>query len=321
MATRKKADPIIVDGEEVDPETGEVQSDRSLAAVPAEAVAVPALVQAPHMLAVRGTPITKEQDAILRAPTPVDWVLTREDGMHYVEQVEFRQRLNDAFGVGGWLWHMIGQPQIYSKERNGKRTTDVCLYGALYAFQDGAARLLAESWGESRYFEHENPATAMEKAKSDSITRACKDLGMFADLWRKGWYEHAMRQQQSGSQPEAKREAPSAPAPARPAPAMTRGDRDRAARDEAAKATPVPPAPVPATKKILDREFTPTEVARAELDYALQCECTTAEEKASAIEYVARNAAKGAELDALHKITQHIKALLTKKGCLHDLPF
>jgi hypothetical protein len=142
------------------------------------------------------------------------------------------------------------------------------------------------------------------------------------------------QQQDSGSQPEAKREAPSAPAPARPAPAMARGDRDRAARDEAAKASvqhatdpkqerddylaATPPAKA---KKILDREFTPTEVARAELDYALQCECTTAEEKASAIEYVARNAAKGAELDALHKITQHIKALLTKKGCLHDLPF
>lgn len=126
--------------------------------------------------------------------------------------------------------------------------------------------------------------------------------------------EDIIQQQHGGPQPEAKREAPSAPAPAR-----------------AAEALPKPPKPAPPKKASAehhtdikaerDQVASPLDIARAELEYSLRCECITETDKEAAKKYVERNAAKGAELDALRKMNTHVKALLTERGCLHDLPF
>lgn len=65
----------------------------------------------------------------------------------------------------------------------------------------------------------------------------------------------------------------------------------------------------------------PITAARKELDFVLSCECVTDADKTATEGYVARNKAKGAELDALLKITAHMKAVLKERKCLHDLPF
>lgn len=136
---------------------------------------------------------------------------------------------------------------------------------------------------------------------------------------RKFTQDEDIIQHGGGSQPEAKREAPSAPAPARPAPGLGWPT------EEQPRTKPAPPQPqkrsAAEVKAERDRVPEPIEVARAELDYALQCDCITQADKDAAIKYVARNAEKGAELDALRKITKHIKDLLAERKCLHDLPF
>lgn len=228
----------IVDGETVDVETGEV---KALAAVHPQSQQLARPIADADMLQ-GGAPLSKKQDAILRAPTPRELVKKRPDGLSYVEQVNYRNRLHDAFGVGGWFWRMAGEPQVVrcmkSRWRDGKRVqvevVDLCVHGRLYRWHQGIAQMLAESWGQAEYFPHENPATAMEKAKSDSITRCCKDLGMFAELWEKDWLEgkdHAS-------------EGPAGPLGVGPRPAA--GDEKPGAGGQHTVAAKTAPTPAPA---------------------------------------------------------------------------
>lgn len=126
---------------------------------------------------------------ILTASIPEDIIEIRpDDGMIYLPQTEYRRILNNAFGVGGWA---IRPLEI-------KKVDDVVVYsGELWAH----GRYIASAMGEQRYIESNKKmswATAVEGAKSDCITRCCKDIGIAIDLWSpqfsKKWVaEHAVK--------------------------------------------------------------------------------------------------------------------------------
>lgn len=97
-----------------------------------------------------------------------------DDGMLYLPGVRYRLRLNEAFGLGGWGLRPKGEPKV-----NGNQ---VFYTGQLYCL----GRFVAEAMGEGKWISS-NPkssyGTALESAKTDALTRCCKDIGVASQLW------------------------------------------------------------------------------------------------------------------------------------------
>ena len=391
MATRKKADPVIVDGEVVDPETGEVQEPETALAVVQTGTDRAGMVA---LAAMSESEFEAEMEAAKRVLARLDRIMDEvmEEGTDFgiIPGVKRPALLQDGAVQICRLFKLV--PTFERKVDYGDGVvapqvtvvSDCLLHlGSADGPVVGTAGGACSSW-EKKYRYRNADRECPECKKVGTIIKGKEEYGggwlCFAKkggcgakwpngapaiegqvlgqienpdvyeqlqtiMWMADKRAHVgvtrrttgasrrftqdediiQHSQPVAPQPEAKREASKA-APARgitdtgwpveeppkpkPAPAMTRGDRDRAARDEAAKGS-----------KVVDKEFSAVEVARADLDYALQCDCITQADKDAAVKYVARNAEKGAELDALRKITQHIKALLTERKCLHDLPF
>lgn len=166
-----------------------------------------ALIEAGIYNGIASAAFTEEQQKILMAPvepSEVNWKASMKDGpaspeewaqakgkknaagkwwrppLAYMEQVQYRRRLNAAFGPGGWGIRLLSPPKIVDQT--------VVFHGGLYVL----GRFVAEAFGEQDYFENnynQSWATALESAKSDALTRCCKDLGMFSELWEKRFLE------------------------------------------------------------------------------------------------------------------------------------
>jgi hypothetical protein len=124
----------------------------------------------------------KEVEAILRAPIDPEQVEIKPDGICYLPGVFYRRRLMDAFGPGGWALAARRPPQT----RSSGGGELVVFFGALYAM----GRFVGEAGGQCTYFNSNKGMTfadALEGAKTDCITRCCKDLGIAWELWDPGW--------------------------------------------------------------------------------------------------------------------------------------
>jgi hypothetical protein len=100
-------------------------------------------------------------------------VQIRPDGIIYLPGVQFRNRLNNAFGPGAWAIYPLRQ-----------------FMDALRIYYEGAlivnGRYIAQSVGECEFHANnkmQSYASAIEAAKTDCITRCCKDLGIAEELW------------------------------------------------------------------------------------------------------------------------------------------
>ena len=100
----------------------------------------------------------------------------REDGIVYYPQVFYRDRLNKAFGRAQWT--LIEKSHSIDEERHR-----FYLEGFLFV----RGNFISKAIGETKYYpkdrggdnkEDYSLATAYEAAKSDCITRCCKDLGI-----------------------------------------------------------------------------------------------------------------------------------------------
>lgn len=112
------------------------------------------------------------------SPDP-DKIEVRPDGLVYIPQTIYRRLLNRAFGPGKWalLQHAV-------------QVDDVNLYydGALFI----EGKFVSRAMGEAKLItENKNMtwATVYESAKSDCLTRVCKDLGIFGELWEPGYVD------------------------------------------------------------------------------------------------------------------------------------
>lgn len=99
----------------------------------------------------------------------------RPDGLIYYPGIHYRNRLNKAFGPGAWALLPITS-FVDADEMK------VFYKGSLFI----RGKFVSESIGEQKYIPN-NPntsyATAHEGAKTDCLTRCCKDLGIGAELW------------------------------------------------------------------------------------------------------------------------------------------
>lgn len=118
--------------------------------------------------------LTKEETEALSAPFDESLIEIRPDGFIYLPQTFYRQRLNQVLGIGQWALVTKGSYQAGSK---------LFLNGILVI----RGNFVAESTGEAAIIEenaNQSLATVWESAKSDCITRCCKDLSMASQVYQ-----------------------------------------------------------------------------------------------------------------------------------------
>ena len=178
------------------------KSDQSLALVvrdPAGLIPPPTAMIAPWALSQEPTvnvafmgklKLTKDQISALRrkvVDAEVDWKPSRKDGppdIPYLSHNGYRDRLDEAFGLGGWAM----APTVAPKEKDG---VVYCQYALII---DGTPRFFA--WGEQAYHANNKQMTygdALEGAKSNAIIRCGKELGIARDLWNRRFREALKR--------------------------------------------------------------------------------------------------------------------------------
>jgi hypothetical protein len=120
-------------------------------------------------------PFSAEAVAVLSAPVNELEVEVRPDGIVYMPGVWYRRQLSRAFGAGAWALLPRGP---------ARRDGDMCMYhGGLYVL----GRFVSEALGECEARFGMSYASALEGARTDCLTRTCKDLGMATELWDPAW--------------------------------------------------------------------------------------------------------------------------------------
>lgn len=122
-------------------------------------------------------PFPEAARKVLAEPVDPAAVEIKPDGIVYVPGVYYRRQLTRAFGAGAWAI-VPRQP--------ARVMGDVVIYpGALYIL----GRFVSESVGECTYRQNSNMsyASCVEGAKTDALSRCCKDLGMSTELWDPAW--------------------------------------------------------------------------------------------------------------------------------------
>ena len=112
-------------------------------------------------------------------PNPHD-VEIKPDGIVFLPGVAYRRILTRAFGAGGWA--------ILPRSPARVMGNIVVYHGALVCL----GRFVAEAVGECFYRENNSNmsyASCVEGAKTDALSRCCKDLGVATQLWDANWRE------------------------------------------------------------------------------------------------------------------------------------
>ena len=120
--------------------------------------------------------LTKDEQTNLLADFDTNQIEIRPDGLIYLPQAFWRQRLNTTLGIGQWALVVKGSHK--DPERSKLYLQGVLMIRGCY---------VAESVGEAEYHENNSNqswASVWEAAKSDCITRCCKDLGIASSLWQ-----------------------------------------------------------------------------------------------------------------------------------------
>lgn len=125
-------------------------------------------------------PFSEKAIAALLAPVDPSQVEIKPDGIVYLPGIHYRNRLIDAFGPGGWALAPRSEPQ---------KLGDLVVYhAALYV----SGRFVSEATGECQYHANNRGmsyVSALEGARTDALTRCCKDLGVARELWDPTWRE------------------------------------------------------------------------------------------------------------------------------------
>lgn len=128
-------------------------------------------------------PFPEAARKVLAEPPPPEAIEIKPNGIVFVPGVYYRRQLTRAFGAGGWALAPRSPARVIG--------TVVTYHGALYCL----GRFVAEAVGECAYRannEQMSFASCVEGAKTDALSRCCKDLGMASQLWDKGWRDQWM---------------------------------------------------------------------------------------------------------------------------------
>ena len=125
--------------------------------------------------------VSDEEQKKIAASFDKNQIEIRPDGLIFLPQTFWRERLNQSFGIGQWA--------LIPKASHKDPTKDkLYLPGVLLV----RGVFVAEAIGEAELHSN-NPmqswASVWESAKSDCITRCCKDLGIASELWQPQFIE------------------------------------------------------------------------------------------------------------------------------------
>lgn len=120
--------------------------------------------------------LTEHQKEILFAPVPHEVVEIRPDGKIYVQSVEFRQKLVDAFELD---WQIIpdGKPAIDESQGIILWGFWLCIHGVPRAYAVGEQKWKKGDWQMSK-------GDALSAVQANATMRLCKQIHICADLWR-----------------------------------------------------------------------------------------------------------------------------------------
>jgi hypothetical protein len=128
--------------------------------------------------------LTDVQVASLRRPvedSEIEWRSTKKDGpddVPFLSHNGYRDRLDAAFGIGGWGMVPVGMPRempAASADSNRK-----AIYVPYALCIEGLPRIF--TWGEQE-INRMSYGDALEGAKSNAIVRCGKELGIARQLW------------------------------------------------------------------------------------------------------------------------------------------
>lgn len=118
--------------------------------------------------------LTPEQMQALTAPIDPAKLDIKPTGEVYLPQIEYRRMLNAVIGPGNWALVPLDKPVIQDNM--------VFVHYALYVY----GRFVSDAVGGMAYVP-KNPranwGNCVEGAKSDALSRCCKDLGIASEAW------------------------------------------------------------------------------------------------------------------------------------------
>jgi hypothetical protein len=121
------------------------------------------------------SPFSPEAAAVLAASVPEGEVEVKPNGIVYLPGVAYRRILTRAFGAGAWALLPRGPARTMG---------DLVVYhGALVVL----GRFVSEAVGECETRQGMSYASSLEGARTDCLTRCCKDLGVATELWDPAW--------------------------------------------------------------------------------------------------------------------------------------
>lgn len=122
---------------------------------------------------------------ILSEPINDSLVDIRPDGLIYVSHPHYRDRLDHAFGVGGWALVPLAAPRVDNNR---------VLY---YGFLKARGQYVGDAVGGAQYYPSNAQGSydnSVEAAKSDCLVRCCKALPMFRECWDKEYADYWVSQ-------------------------------------------------------------------------------------------------------------------------------
>lgn len=118
---------------------------------------------------------------ILSEPINDSLVDIRPDGLIFVSHPHYRDRLDAAFGVGGWALVPLAAPRVQDNR---------ALY---YGFLKARGQYVGDAVGGNPYYPGNAQGSydnSVEGAKSDCLVRCCKALPMFRECWDKDYGDY-----------------------------------------------------------------------------------------------------------------------------------
>ncbi|CAI8009253.1 Mitochondrial genome maintenance protein mgm101 homolog [Geodia barretti] len=111
--------------------------------------------------------------SVLLHPVNEQDVEIKPDGLIYLPEIKYRRILNQAFGPGGWA--------LMPRGNEGEGAQLITREYSLYCH----GRFISQATGEHTFYSKSNLSygKACESAKSNALTRCCKDLGIASELW------------------------------------------------------------------------------------------------------------------------------------------
>lgn len=141
---------------------------------------------------ISGLSVSEKQSEILLEPVKISEIEIKPTGEIYMCHVQYRRRLNAAFGIGQWALKPVGGFVKTSKTNSGKTQQTICREYALYI----SGKFAASAIGEAAYIEENQQMTqsdACEATKSNALMRCCKDIGIGLEMWDRKFVEQFKR--------------------------------------------------------------------------------------------------------------------------------